>query len=71
MLKRLHYFLLGGIAGLIVGIIPSLIVFFALNGACAIGALTGCVLVGMILGIIRSEKIEIFFDGLVELVTIW
>ena len=68
--QHLYYLLLGGIAGLIVGIIPCLIVFAVSNGAYAIYFLMGFGLVGAILGSMQHEKIEIFFDGLFEFITI-
>lgn len=69
-MKRLWYLLLGAIAGLMVGIIPSVILGVLSNSAYAIGALTICVLIGAIIGIMQRKMIEIFFDGMLELFTL-
>jgi len=70
MLQHLYHLLLGAIAGFIVGILPSLVVGMLRNGAYAIGVLTSCVLIGAIMGVILGKNIELFFDGLFELLTI-
>ncbi len=62
--------LLGAIAGLIIGAIPCLVVFTVSNGAYAIYGPIGFALVGAAIGLMRREIIEIFFDGLFELITI-
>lgn len=70
MLKHLSHLLLGTLAGLLVGIVPSFIVGLLSGGAYGIGVLTSCVLLGAIMGVMQREKIEIFLDGLFELITL-
>ncbi len=71
MLRHLIYLLLGAIAGLIVGIIPSsILVAIFDNDIYGVVLLVGFILAGAILGVMRREVIEIFFDGLLELITI-
>jgi len=66
---RLYYPMLGAIAGLIVGILPSFLVFVVSNGAYAIGTLIGFVMAGAIMGGKLGKKIELLYEYMLEFLT--
>ena len=67
MLEHLRHLLLGALAGFLVALLPCLIILFMFGNAnYAVGLTLGCVLVGAAQGMVFQEKIEAFFDGIID-----